>query len=136
MSALSRRAAFMTMFAAASGAALAFAGAAAADQSGPDAPDPKKPNGGGLKRQLTPEDRAINSKCINKTMNEAPTGATWKWNNPKSGNGGSVTPTGKAERHAGQICRSFNETITLKDGRSETISGRACKKKDGSWSVA
>jgi len=135
MSALSRRAAFMTMLAAASGAALAFAGAASADQSGPDAPDPKKPKGGGLKGQLTAEDRAINGKCIAKTMNEAPTGATWKWNNPKSGNSGSVTPTANATRHAGQTCRAFSETITLKDGRSETITGRACKNKDGSWTL-
>lgn len=138
MSSLSRRAAIRSMFAAVSGAALLYAGAARADQSGPDTPDPKKstgPKGGAFKGLLTAEDRAINSKCINKTMNEAPTGATWKWNNPKTGNSGTVTPTSKAGRHTGQTCRNLTETITLKDGRTETIAARACKKADGSWSV-
>lgn len=133
MHALSRRAAFTWMFAAASGAALLGAGIARADYSG--LPDAKKPNGRNLKRMLTAEDRAINGKCIAKTMNEAPTGAVWKWNNPKTGNGGAVTPTAKTARHAGQLCRDFKETITLKDGRSETVSGRACKNADGSWNV-
>lgn len=134
MSALSRRAAFTTLLAAVSGAALALAGVAHADQSGAE-DDPKKPHGGNIKGALTPEDRAINSKCIAKTMKEAPTGAVWKWNNPKSGNHGTVTPTSGAKRHAGKLCRDFEETITLKDGRSEKIKGRACQAKDGSWSI-
>ena len=139
MPALSRRAAIVSMLAAVSGAALAMSGVAAADQSGPETPDPKKPRapkGGGLKGHLTAEDRAINDKCVAKTLSEAPTGKTWKWNNPKSGNSGTVTPTAKAMRHGNQVCRTFNETITLKDGRSETISARACKNRDGSWSIA
>ena len=133
MSALSRRAAFTTMLAAVSGAALAFSGVARADQSGPEG-DPKKR--GSIKDSLTPEDRAMNSKCIAKTMKEAPTGATWKWHNPKSGNGGTVKPVSGAKRHAGQICRDMEETITLKDGRTETIKSRACQAKDGSWTIA
>lgn len=132
MSAISRRAAFATMFAAVSGAALALTGVARADRSG-DEPDPKKRS---IKDSLTPEDRTINGKCIAKTMKEAPTGATWKWNNPKSGNGGSVTPTSGAKRHGGKLCRDMIETITLKDGRTETIKARACQAKDGSWSIA
>lgn len=133
MSAISRRAAFASMLAAVSGAALALSGVAHADLSG----DPNaKPDRGVLKRELTPEDRAINEKCIAKTMKEAPTGATWKWNNPKSGNGGSVTPTSGAKRHGGKLCRDMVETITLKDGRTETIKARACQAKDGSWSIA
>lgn len=133
MTALSRRAAFASLLAAASGAALAVTGIARADVSGPDA-DPKKR--GSIKDSLTPEDRAMNSKCIAKTMKEAPTGAVWKWNNPKSGNGGTVTPTSGAKRHAGKLCRDMVETITLKDGRTETIKARACQAKDGSWSIA
>lgn len=101
----------------------------------PNAPRGDRPNMGGLKAQLTPGDREMNRKCIDKTLSEAPKGATWNWKNPKSGNSGTITPTSPLRRQAGQTCRTFNETVTLKDGRSEQISGRACKKADGSWEI-
>jgi hypothetical protein len=103
--------------------------------STPNAPRGDSPNMGGLKAQFTPGDREMNRKCFNKTMSEAPNGKTWDWKNPKSGNSGTVTPTSPLKREAGQACRTFNETVTLKDGRTETINGRACKKADGSWEV-
>ena len=34
------------------------------------------------------------------------------------------------------IHNTHDKTLTLKDGRSEKISGHACKKRDGSWSIA
>lgn len=106
-----------------------------AQPSGPAAPRGDQPKMGGLKAQLTPGDREMNRKCINKTLSEAPKGATWNWKNPKTGNSGTITPTSPLQRQAGQTCRTFNETVTLKDGRTETINGRACKKADGSWEV-
>jgi surface antigen len=36
----------------------------------------------------------------------------------------------------GRVCRNFDETVTLKDGRTEKISARACRSRDGSWSIA
>jgi surface antigen len=61
-------------------------------------------------------------------------GATQTWVNPQSGNRGTVTPTSAAYRgNDGRQCRNFSETITLKDGKSETINGRRCKNADGSW---
>jgi len=61
-------------------------------------------------------------------------GATQTWTNPQSGNRGTVTPTSAAYRgNDGRQCRNFSETITLKDGKSETINGRRCKNADGSW---
>jgi len=137
MTAISRRHALTSMLAA--GAALSVLGARAAraDMPGPDHPAKKTtPGGGGLKARLTPADREMNRKCIDKTLNEAPTGKTWTWKNPKTGNGGTVTPTTPRVRDAGRVCRSFDETITLKDGRSEKISARACRHNDGSWSIA
>ena len=140
---LSRRTAIASLFAATlSCGSLCAAGTALADTSGPGTAARKQPRGakpsrstGGLKGSLTAEDREINRRCFEKTMREAPTGKTWKWNNPKSGNSGSVTPTSKAARHGDQVCRSFNETVLLKDGRNESISGRACRRSDGSWSI-
>jgi hypothetical protein len=101
---------------------------------GPGRPAGTRPNG--LKSFLAPSDRDMNSKCINKTLTEAPTGKTWNWSNPKTGNKGSVTPTNKAQRHNGQTCRTFRETITLKDGRSETVDSKACRNADGGWTIS
>ncbi len=102
----------------------------------PDKAPGGTPRAGGIKAELSPGDREMNRACIDKTLSEAPTGKTWSWKNPKTGNGGTVTPTSPPSREAGSVCRSFNETVTLKNGRSETISGRACRKRDGSWSIA
>jgi len=138
MTAISRRHAISSLLAATALSAAAILAPAHADTSGPDTPGktPSTPRTSGLKAQLTPADREMNRKCINKTLSEAPTGKTWNWKNPKTGNSGTVTPTSPPKREAGETCRTFDETVTLKDGRSEKVSGRACKKPDGSWSLA
>ncbi|MCW5773489.1 MAG: hypothetical protein KIT16_17740 [Rhodospirillaceae bacterium] len=146
MSALSRRSAVTSILAVTIGTTAVWgAGRALADGYPADPPGktpgrtpPGKtpPQTGGIKDQLTAGDREINRKCIEKTMREAPTGATWKWHNPKTGNHGTVKPTSKLTRHAGETCRTFEEKVTLKDGRSETIQGRACRRRDGSWNIA
>jgi surface antigen len=145
MTGITRRHALSSLLAASAATAASFIAldAARADAPGPGgvpektpgAPGSTKPGANGLKAQFTPGDREMNRKCINKTLSEAPNGKTWTWKNPKTGNGGTVTPTSPLQREAGQACRTFNETVTLKDGRSEQISGRACKKADGSWQI-
>lgn len=135
MSGISRRYAMASLLAATAVSALAI-GRARADTSGPDVPAKAPRGGSGLKAQLTPGDRVMNRKCIDKTLNEAPTGKTWSWKNPETGNGGTVTPTSPRRREDGTVCRTFDETVILKDGRSEKISARACRRPDGSWSVA
>ncbi len=137
MTRMSRRHAVVSLLAAtaAAVASLSAESAAHADAPGPGVPE-KSPRADGLKAQLTPGDREMNRKCIAKTLNEAQTGKTWSWKNPKTGNGGTVTPTSPRLREGNTVCRNFDETIALADGRSEKISGRACKRPDGSWSVA
>ena len=134
MTQISRRAAFTALFATTvSAVALISMGSAQADAPGP-APKRRHTGGGDVSRALTPEDQEIHKKCINKMMTEGPKGTTGKWHNPKTGNGGTVTPT-SGKPHASLTCRTFTETITLKDGRTETINGRACRKADGSWQL-
>jgi surface antigen len=145
MTGISRRHAISSLLAATAATATSLLAlhAAQADTPGTGTPEKSsgtpsgtKPGASGLKAQLTPGDREMNRKCIDKTLSEAPKGKTWSWKNPKSGNSGTVTPTSPPQRQAGQTCRTFDETVTLKDGRSEQISGRACKKADGSWEIA
>jgi surface antigen len=108
---------------------------AAAPSATPAQPWTPTAAGAELRAAFTESDRALYQDCINKTM-RAPVGRVWRWRNPQSGNGGSMVPTSAAQAaSSGQICRSFRETITLKDGRAETLTGQACQRADGSWNI-
>lgn len=64
----------------------------------------------------------------------APIGETISWNNPESGNRGTFTPVRDGYRNSGEYCREYNQTIFV-DGRTETATGTACQKPDGTWSI-
>jgi len=64
----------------------------------------------------------------------APIGRQISWNNPESGNYGTVTPIRDGSTASGDYCREYEQTIYV-DGRSETGVGVACKRGDGKWEV-
>ena len=64
----------------------------------------------------------------------APLGQTISWNNPDSGNYGSVTPVRDGSTPSGDYCREYEQTIYI-EGRAETGVGVACKRADGNWEV-
>jgi surface antigen len=57
-----------------------------------------------------------------------------QWNNPNSGNAGTVTPTRTYYAQSGQPCRQFEQTIII-DGRAESAYGTACRGNDGVWRI-
>ncbi len=59
-------------------------------------------------------------------------GQTIDWENPESGNHGSVTPVREGHADNGDYCRQYQQTIVV-DGQAETAYGTACKQADGSW---
>lgn len=65
----------------------------------------------------------------------APVGQRIDWNNPDSGNYGSITPI-RDGRHAqsSAYCREY-ETIVNIGGRQQSAYGTACQQPDGSWQV-
>ncbi len=63
-----------------------------------------------------------------------PIGQPITWNNPNSGNSGSVTPTRDGTSTSGEYCREFQQTITV-GGKTEQGYGTACRKPDGSWQI-
>ena len=90
--------------------------------------------GNRIGRQLDRRDRAYAQQNADRAMESGETGTTSSWRNENSGNYGSVTPTSAPYRDPNQrLCRDFSETVTLADGKSETIRGRRCQKPDGSW---
>ncbi|NNE84037.1 MAG: glycine zipper 2TM domain-containing protein [Alphaproteobacteria bacterium] len=57
------------------------------------------------------------------------------WQNPDSGNYGSVTPVREGtQASSGSYCREYQTTVTI-GGREERAFGTACQQPDGSWEV-
>lgn len=64
----------------------------------------------------------------------APVGQQITWNNPQSGNSGTITPTRDGYDQGGAYCREFQQTITV-GGQKQQGYGRACQQPDGSWKI-
>jgi surface antigen len=65
----------------------------------------------------------------------APVGQTIAWNNPDSGNSGTVTPVRDGRNtQTGAYCREYQTTVTV-GGRQEEAYGTACQQTDGSWKI-
>jgi len=65
----------------------------------------------------------------------APVGQSIQWNNPESGNYGSITPVRDGRDSAtGSYCREYQQTVVV-GGRSEQAYGTACQQPDGSWKI-
>ena len=56
------------------------------------------------------------------------------WNNPQTGNSGSITPTRTYQLASGQYCRQYQQTIYI-GGEANQTYGTACRQPDGSWQV-
>jgi surface antigen len=90
--------------------------------------------GSEIGRRLDERDRQLYAERVQFAAESGATGQQQTWSNPQSGNRGTVTPTSNVYKGAGgRDCRNFSETITLKDGQTETVNGRRCKNADGSW---
>lgn len=70
----------------------------------------------------------------NQQAQTVPIGETIAWNNPDSGNYGTVTPVRDGTSSAGQYCREFQQTVTI-GGQTENAYGTACRQPDGSWQI-
>ncbi len=70
----------------------------------------------------------------NQNAQSGPVGETVTWNNPESGNYGSVTPTRDGYSSAGRYCREYQQTIVV-GGKEESAYGQACQQPDGSWEI-
>ena len=64
----------------------------------------------------------------------APVGQQITWNNPQSGNAGTITPVRDGYANDGAYCREFQQSITV-GGQRQQGYGRACQQPDGSWKI-
>src|SRR5690606_29591256 len=89
--------------------------------------------GAEIGRQLDEADRREAAEAFGRAA-EGPTGQTVVWRNPDSGNYGSVTPTGGIYAEGDRSCREYRSTATV-GGQTETRTGVACRRPDGTWEV-
>lgn len=62
------------------------------------------------------------------------TGNSTSWRSQKTGNYGSIRPTGAYVDDYGNYCREYNQTIYI-DGERQSGHGTACREQDGSWRI-
>lgn len=90
--------------------------------------------GGALGSALDAQDRRIAAQSQQHALETAPAGTATSWQNPDSGNAGTVTPIRTYQNASGQYCREFQQTITI-GGQQEQSYGTACRQPDGSWRI-
>lgn len=66
--------------------------------------------------------------------NSAPIGEQITWNNPQSGNSGTITPVRDGYSTGGRYCREYQQTVTV-GGRKESAFGTACQSPNGDWEI-
>lgn len=89
--------------------------------------------GSEIGRSLDKADMAYAEQANNRAYS-APVGETITWNNPQSGNYGSVTPTKDGYSASGRYCREYQQTVTV-GGKAQSAYGTACQQPDGSWEI-
>ena len=90
--------------------------------------------GSEIGRRLDERDRLLASQAIQQSY-AAPFGQTIQWQNPESGNAGTVTSTREGTDVAsGAYCREYQQTIVV-GGQTESAYGAACQQPDGTWKI-
>ena len=75
------------------------------------------------------------AQAANQKAYSAPIGESISWNNPDSGNYGTVTPTrAGVDKNSGSACREYQQTIYV-GGEQQSGYGTACQQPDGSWKI-
>ncbi len=90
--------------------------------------------GGATGSMLDSQDKRTAAATTQQALENKPSGTTTAWNNPDSGNSGTVTPVRTYQSASGQYCREFEQTVTI-GGKPQKSYGTACRQPDGSWQI-
>ncbi len=66
------------------------------------------------------------------TLEYSRSGTQGRWQNPDTGNAGTITPTRTYQLEDGTYCREF-EQMVIAEGVSARARGTACRQADASW---
>ncbi len=90
--------------------------------------------GAAIGDRMDAADRRESERAAQRALETAPSGQATTWNNPDSGNHGSVTPTRTFQTDNGQYCREYQQTVVI-GGEEQQAHGTACRQADGSWRI-
>jgi surface antigen len=90
--------------------------------------------GGMVGHGLDNRDKRLAAAAAQQAFENNRAGQPSVWNNPDSGNSGSITPTRTYQIANGQYCRQYQQTIVV-GGQPQKAYGTACRQPDGSWSI-
>ncbi len=89
--------------------------------------------GSEIGKSLDNADKAAMANA-NARANSAPLGTPIAWNNPQSGNSGTVTPIRDGSTASGDYCREYQQTVVV-GGQTQQAYGTACRSPDGQWRI-
>lgn len=90
--------------------------------------------GGAIGNHLDQKDKELAAKNAQVTLEHARTGEASTWQNPDSGNSGTITPTRTYQAPSGEYCREYQQKIVV-GGETHQGYGTACRQPDGSWKI-
>jgi len=90
--------------------------------------------GGAIGNRLDARDKRMATQAAQQAFENNKVGQPSVWNNPDSGNSGSVTPTRTYQLANGQYCREYRQTIMIGNEQQQAY-GTACRQPDGTWSI-
>lgn len=90
--------------------------------------------GGAVGNRMDAADRREAYRAEQYSLEKNPSGTATRWQNPDSGNYGSITPLNTYQGVNGRYCREYSHQVTI-NGRTEQVYGTACRQPDGSWQI-
>jgi len=90
--------------------------------------------GSSIGKSLDKADAAYANQTAQRALENNQPGQAMPWNNPQSGNSGTITPQAPYQTADGTYCREFQQTIVV-GGQSQNAYGKACRQADGSWKI-
>lgn len=89
--------------------------------------------GGHIGQSLDEYDKVMLQKSSQQALEFTPSGSSVAWNNPDSGNHGTITPT-KTVKQGNSYCREYQQEIVV-GGEVKKAYGKACRQADGQWKI-
>ena len=90
--------------------------------------------GNSFGESLDRADAVYAQRAQNVALETYSTGQVSRWQNPDSGNYGTIEPLNTYQAPSGQYCREYQETVVV-GGQTERAYGTACRQPDGSWQI-
>jgi surface antigen len=90
--------------------------------------------GGAIGNRLDQKDKELAAQAAQRAFEAGQSGQPSVWNNPDSGNHGSVTPTKTYQLATGQYCREYKQDVWIGNEKHQTH-GTACRQADGTWQI-